>query len=160
MNHDERRLVRYLSGDLGEAERIRVERHLDRCERCRMKLAVLRKVENSLDRWPDRTPPAGIRQGVLARLTAERECSVRRQGMFPYGAWVLGAGAAAAALLLMGVRALQPSTPTPAAVVGSVRAGGAQDTVAVLRGAEGRMTVVWLVQKDDRSTGPDQRSGT
>lgn len=63
----------YLDEDLDGGGRARVERHADVCPPCKRFLASLRRTVSALGtlRGDERPSPAGVSEGVLARLREE-----------------------------------------------------------------------------------------
>lgn len=114
MDHlDDRRLGRYLDGELSDIERLRVERHLDGCERCRSEVARLRETSDRLNgliedvEFPERLREVDVyprtekaRGGVAVRTRSLR-------------------AAAVAAVLLLGGSAAVPGSPVRSWLVGA-----------------------------------------
>lgn len=104
-HHDTQLLMPwYVSGRLDEADKARVEAHLDTCEECRTELRLERRLANEVAALPPEAifeaPPAAPREG--------RARTPRWRVAAPWAGW---AAAAALALVL-----LHPggSPPTPA----------------------------------------------
>lgn len=84
-------LQSYLDGELPEAERYRLERHMDQCVSCAMELALLRRVFASLDAMPLIEPGSGLTERVLDKVVPAR---VRRRWVRVFG-WSYAAAFAA-----------------------------------------------------------------
>jgi anti-sigma factor RsiW len=84
-------LQSYLDGELPEAERYRLERHMDQCVSCAVELALLRRVFASLDAMPLLEPGPGLTERVLDKVVPSR---VRRRWMQVIG-WSYAAAFAA-----------------------------------------------------------------
>jgi len=105
-------LQAYLDGELPEAERYRLERHMDQCVSCAMELALLRRVFARLDALPLLEPGAGLTERVLDKVVPAR---VRRRWVRVFG-WSYAA-AFAAFIALATLWIAQPGTQ---AMLGSV----------------------------------------
>lgn len=68
--HTTERLSAYIDGDLGPAERERIERHVAGCEECAAVLAGLELVVASARGLVDREPAAHLWPGIAERLAA------------------------------------------------------------------------------------------
>jgi hypothetical protein len=109
-------LSAHLEGDLVPGSAGEVRRHLESCAACRSELELLRLTVGALRRLPDLPPPAGILDGVRARLRPEprhRRLLVGRQ-------WLLGVpvGALATLAVVVGIVFFQARYPGIRRMVG------------------------------------------
>lgn len=65
------RLSEYLDGELNEAEREPLERHIEQCFECRRVLGELRQVVARASDLPDRVPAHDLWAGVATRIGAQ-----------------------------------------------------------------------------------------
>jgi anti-sigma factor RsiW len=105
-------LQSYIDGELPEAERYRLERHMDQCVSCAMELALLRRVVASLEAMPLLEPGAGLTERVLDRVVPAR---VRRRWMR-----VIGWSYAAAFAAFIAIATLWIAQPATQAMLGSI----------------------------------------
>lgn len=109
--HEDVRLLLpwYVNETLDAAERSRVERHVERCERCNAELAEHRSIDRFVrDDSPTPIVPAANPAGVLARADKQP----RRRSFGAPSAWLLAAGVAAVAVVAAAVvGSRQPSSP-------------------------------------------------
>ena len=111
-DHEEFRglLGAYAVGAVDDAQRARLQEHLDSCQECRADLVRLDRTTRRLalaeaDRLTDPAPPSEeLAEQLFARLAAER----RRVHRLRFGAGVASAAAAVAAALVL-VVALRPA---------------------------------------------------
>ena len=64
------RMSAYVDGELGSRRRLRLERHVEECEECRLMLAGLREMLEALHRLraPSGTEPSRLAAAVRLRL--------------------------------------------------------------------------------------------
>jgi len=106
------RLGEYLEGDLGAAERARLDAHLDACPACRAELAELRATVALLRSLPEPASIPDLAPAVMARIEAgDRVVRGRFRRLAPAA---LAAGLAGAALLFASqTREPAPLPPAP-----------------------------------------------
>jgi len=86
----------YLDGELGDAERSRIARHLAECERCAAHYGTLVAAVGRLETLPELRAPEEFVAGVMARLPERRPAAEPARV-----AWVLGlSGAVATAAIV------------------------------------------------------------
>jgi hypothetical protein len=127
MEHWTERLSDYLDGDLDDAERVKLEAHLETCADCTATLADLRAVVATARRLEARPPERDLWPGIEARLGSRRVVPISSRGRdgwfgrrFHLSFPQLAAAAFALALLSAGamwVVLRRPGTiaPTPSA---------------------------------------------
>ncbi|HEX6747452.1 MAG TPA: zf-HC2 domain-containing protein [Longimicrobium sp.] len=123
------RLSEYLDGELEPAERMALEEHLRSCLSCRATLEQLRAVKVRAERLADRQPPPEVWAEIARRIGApdvtldsvDDELTVRRARKTVRFPW-LRVGAAAAAVLAVGIGIGRMSTGTPALPRATVQA--------------------------------------
>lgn len=121
--HPQEELLSALVDDaLPPAEKEAVTRHISRCDQCRLTVARLQAVRDSLRNLPQEPVPSGWREALLARVAQEegaapsQEANSAEPARKPAG-WAarLGVLAGAAAVLLLmvvgGMRLLVPAGP-------------------------------------------------
>src|SRR5262249_51780880 len=67
----ENRILSYVDGRLKESERAEVEKHLDACPACRLRVNEFRAVSELLDELPVVEPSGAFDARVRARVAAE-----------------------------------------------------------------------------------------
>ena len=77
----EAEILHYLDGELGETDRLRVERHLQTCRRCRAFLADMRPIEQSIGQHfrtmaSENPLPEDFTQKVMSNLPGDRKSVV------------------------------------------------------------------------------------
>ena len=82
-------LMRYLDGESGKRERMRINAHLVSCAECAGEVGAYRALESSIAELPPRRVPAGLSSRILMSVEAERRLRVRSRRH-----WVEWAGAA------------------------------------------------------------------
>jgi len=144
--HDEwtNRLSDYLDGELGEAERVRLEEHLEGCAGCRTALAQLRGVTSWAQSYQGRPPRADVWpriESVIRERTGSHRI-VRRGRVFrlPYaaavgfllaavagGSWWLGRSTAPEIAAAPAIAAFEPGTErvSETAILAAERYGAA-----------------------------------
>jgi anti-sigma factor RsiW len=100
-------LVLYYYGDCSEADRGRVEDHLEKCSRCNIFVADLRKLLPQMVKTTEMPPSFwnNYYNEMLEKLAVERERKYWWQSLFePMRGWILPAfGTAAVAVLAVGL---------------------------------------------------------
>src|SRR5690348_2666168 len=66
--YDKEKLTMFLTGELGENERLQLEKHLETCPDCQKEYASLKKVWHLLGEVPVPEPSAGMQTGFQAIL--------------------------------------------------------------------------------------------
>lgn len=149
-------LSAFADGELFGSERDTIERHMAECAVCRGTVETYRTVGLALREhmaaeaavvpaaltWPPRR--RALRVPVLTPRRPLNYHVARR--LHP---WPVLAGAAALAMLVIGLATFRASGP-PANVVEIERVDAA-GPVLVLPGKEGRMTIIWVFEADERS---------
>jgi anti-sigma factor RsiW len=87
------RIYRYLDGELDQAERRDLERHLDGCPSCRRALAERRRVGEAAAGLPDLALPPGFSRRVMERIERPRVTAL--------GWLVLAAGSCASMVIVI-----------------------------------------------------------
>ena len=100
-------LVLYYYGDCSEADRVRVEAHLQKCSRCNLFVADLRKLLPQMANTTEMPPSFwdNYYNEMLAKLAVERERTYWWRSLFePMRGWMLPAfGTAAVAVMAIGL---------------------------------------------------------
>ena len=98
-----KRLAAYQDGEIGGKERERISAHLRDCPSCRIVLAELEQVWQSLEKIPEIQASPGFERRLFARVNAVPD--PRSWWRFPWASWIYRAypaSAMAAVLLLVG----------------------------------------------------------
>jgi hypothetical protein len=129
--HTTERLSAYIDGDLGPAERERIERHVAGCEECAAVLAGLELVVASARGLVDREPVADLWPGIAERLAARTPAVIpidsarpRVRRRFSFTAPQLAA--AAIAVMVLSAAVVWWVNPDPSRVAFEERGGQAR----------------------------------
>ena len=164
------RLSDYLDGELSDAERRALERHLGACPACTAALAGLLQVVERARALPDRPPEAELWSGVAARIAeapspAERRAVRGRRWAFSLpqlaaaalavafasggGAWLLARYTTPAAAPVAAAPALAPAV-LPAGLAGARYDAAVADLEHVLAEDRGRLdsTTVRVIEQN------------
>ncbi len=106
-NHVEHELQAWLDGEIGKADRERIEEHLDRCERCAETAGAMKEILRSLTVDGDIPLHRSMWPGIHERLSRSPGPRIG----FGFG---LGASAVATAGLLIGILIGGGGAPPPA----------------------------------------------
>ncbi len=71
------RLSEYLDGELNDADRVALERHVEECFECRRVLGELRQVVARASALPDRAPEHDLWAGIAQQIGARTEADVK-----------------------------------------------------------------------------------
>ncbi len=110
------RLIDDWCGELADNEVTQVRGHLEECEACRKDASLLHVLSSALDRWETPATPPRLAEQVIARLGQEAEAAAERPLATKALLFLLlGAGAAALALLPVAGPAAEHGITTPLA---------------------------------------------
>ncbi|MFI5314660.1 MAG: anti-sigma factor family protein [Myxococcota bacterium] len=112
---DHEEIAAFVDGELGPAERAELESHLGACAGCRDRVAAQRQLAQMFAALPEVTPPGDFEARFWARVAREAPsggfAAGLRRLLTPGRALVLGAAAAFALVLAIGLPRA-PSSPT------------------------------------------------
>jgi anti-sigma factor RsiW len=92
-------LMRFLDGESGRRERIRINAHLVSCAECAREVGAYRALGSSIAELPPRRAPAGLSSRLLMSVEAERRLRIRNRRHWVE--WAGGAYAVSAVAILV-----------------------------------------------------------
>jgi anti-sigma factor RsiW len=121
-----------VDGELDVEKQAELESHVDGCETCQERVALLRAMKGSLRHVTKTEAPAGFRARALAAMQAEQARAVTREAQKRVTPWrtVVPLASAAAFALMWGVMSRGPGARTTA--LGAEQAGFGDELLAEL----------------------------